>query len=256
LRADVLAAGAGINLFTTMDLGSCAPPVRAGRAYRISVWYQSTGPLSFASYLRRPQGSYASFGAAVVFPPAATWTRASWVTLVTPDLEHMALSLGITAAETGTYLVDDLSVRLVRPTPLAGSTGSGPREESPAAPPGGSPASGGSKGATVGGDGAGRRAAPRSGAKAGSQSVTNRAEVHEETPFRPTDAQSVVPLAESRDNGSQLSGRPPWWDFLQMGIALLAAFGMIVLLDRRFGHLHARTRQLLEARRSAPSTSR
>jgi peptidoglycan/xylan/chitin deacetylase (PgdA/CDA1 family) len=257
LRADVTAAGAGVRLFTTPDLGSCAPPIRPHRSYRIGVWYRATAPIKMITYLRQPRGSYRSFGSAVTFAPAATWTLASWVTRATPDRSNMALSISIVAADVGTYLVDDLSVRLVRPAPVARAGGSGdgvaPRRERDASGAGSAAPAGAEAGA--GGSPAARVDTPMV-PQSQHTSAGNYAEIDDDVPFLPTNPQSVVPVAARRGEDRVLDGRSPWWELAQIGVALLVAFGMIVLLDRRFGHLHSRTLQPLAARRSSPSIRR
>jgi peptidoglycan/xylan/chitin deacetylase (PgdA/CDA1 family) len=69
--------------------------------------------------------------------------------------------------------------------------------------------------------------------------------------FTPADANPLLPDAERQRVGNDMTGPPGWFGYLEVAAALMLAFAAVVTLDRRFRHLHRRTRlQIPTERRS------
>lgn len=101
--------GGKASLVIARDLGTCTPTVDSGRSYVISVWYRSTAPVRFLAERRDSRFAYAYLGQSPAFPPAATWTLASWRTPVAPAGTN-GLSFGLVLGSAGEMTVDDFGV--------------------------------------------------------------------------------------------------------------------------------------------------
>jgi Polysaccharide deacetylase len=212
LRATIARTSAGIRLTTMQDLGSCAPPILADGHYRIGFWYIATRPIKTATYARQPRGGYKAFGSALFFPASPTWALASWIVGPAPDRAGMALSLSVQMNAAGVYTFDDFSLSQVPDR----------RTESQAAR---------------------RRAAA---AKAAAALAHGGGDA-----FLPADANPLLPDSERQRVGNDLTGPPPWLGYLEIAAALLLAFAAVVMLDRRFSHLHRRTRLQIPSERNS-----
>ena len=68
----------GAELLQTMDLGSCAPSVSSGRAYKTGMWYKASVPAHIEVYRRTSVGNWVYWTTSPAFPPSAPWRQASW----------------------------------------------------------------------------------------------------------------------------------------------------------------------------------
>ncbi|HEY5855548.1 MAG TPA: polysaccharide deacetylase family protein [Aldersonia sp.] len=89
------------KLVPTMDLGTCAPSVAAGRTYRLEASYASTAPTRFAVYYRLPRGVWTYWLDSPEFSSTGAGTsRAQWTTPPIPP-DATAISFGLTLTENG-----------------------------------------------------------------------------------------------------------------------------------------------------------
>ena len=215
IRADVRRAIGNVRLYTTQDLGSCAPAVRAGRSYRIGVYYRSTKPIKTGTYLRQSNGGYEFFGSTATFPASATWRLASWVVGPIPARSGRALSAAVLPTAAGTYTFDDFAI-------LPAASGPGATVAAAAAP-----------GRGVAGQPA------REPKKAGPGA----------TPSPPGAAfvppGGGPPLADGGSGRvtSRLAAQSGWLGWTEIGGTMLTVLAVLILLDRRFRYLHRRTRK-------------
>ena len=107
----VTKAGAGnAKLVQGMDLGLCAPPASAGRAYTAGVWYESSRPAQIDVYRRTSLGGWSYWTTSSFFPASASWRQASWTTPAVPA-GTTALSFGLTTNGVGTVTTSDYSLK-------------------------------------------------------------------------------------------------------------------------------------------------
>jgi peptidoglycan/xylan/chitin deacetylase (PgdA/CDA1 family) len=98
------------KLVTTLDSGgTCAPWATPGRAFRISEWYTSDGPVRFVLYTRSTGGSWTYWTKSPYVPASSAWSRASWTTPSLPA-DANALSGGLTLGQVGTAMLDDVEL--------------------------------------------------------------------------------------------------------------------------------------------------
>jgi len=114
-RVDVTNYQDGDNkLVVNSDLGYCTPTVAPGHQYIVTAWYKSTTPVSFAAFNRDSLGAFAFRDSSDRFPPASTWTQATWTTPVIPDGTN-GLTFGLALSSNGSLTVDDLGLDTRRP---------------------------------------------------------------------------------------------------------------------------------------------
>jgi peptidoglycan/xylan/chitin deacetylase (PgdA/CDA1 family) len=101
----------GAELLQTMDLGSCAPSVSSGHAYKTGMWYKASRPARIEVYRRTSIGDWVYWTASPAFPASAPWRQASWTTPAVPA-GTTALSFGMTAKAVGVITTSDYSLRL------------------------------------------------------------------------------------------------------------------------------------------------
>ena len=101
----------GAELLQTMDLGSCAPSVSSGHAYKTGMWYKASRPSRIEVYRRTSIGDWVYWTASPAFPASAPWRQASWTTPAVPA-GTTALSFGMTAKAVGVITTSDYSLRL------------------------------------------------------------------------------------------------------------------------------------------------
>ena len=89
------------------DLGFCTPSVASGHRYRLTEWYKSSAPVYFNVARRDNLGAFYFWMNSPSFPPASSWTQATWVTPVIPT-GLTGLSGGLTLASNGFLTVDDV----------------------------------------------------------------------------------------------------------------------------------------------------
>jgi len=97
------------ELLPTMDLGSCAPSVSSGRAYKTGLWYKASGPAHIEVYRRTSIGDWVYWTTSPGFPASAPWRQASWVTPAVPA-GTTALSFGLAAKTAGVITTSDYSL--------------------------------------------------------------------------------------------------------------------------------------------------
>jgi len=101
------------KLQPVMDLGSCAPPVTAGRSYTVTAHYRATLPTQFDLYYRTSVGDWRYWTSSPAFPAASSWTRASWTTQAVPA-GATAISFGLAAGSNGTVITTGYGLTPVR----------------------------------------------------------------------------------------------------------------------------------------------
>jgi ricin-type beta-trefoil lectin protein/polysaccharide deacetylase len=96
-------------MFTTQDLGQCAPTVVAGNSYQLSTDYKSTVPVFFTLFGRAANGTWSDLTESPTFPASASWTPATWLT---PPVASTvtALSYGMTIASNGSLSTSHYSL--------------------------------------------------------------------------------------------------------------------------------------------------
>jgi peptidoglycan/xylan/chitin deacetylase (PgdA/CDA1 family) len=98
------------KLLQGMDLGTCAPPVNAGRSYTLGAWYKSTRPTQFEVYYRTSVGNWVYWVTAPAIPAATSWKQAAWTTPPVPS-GATALSFGLTANSDATVTTTGYSIK-------------------------------------------------------------------------------------------------------------------------------------------------
>ncbi len=84
------------KLIVTPDSGGCAPAVRSGQAYDMSVLVKSDVPTRFVTFLYR-DGEWTFYRASPWTEPADGWQRTSWTTPDLPDgATRMSFGLAVT----------------------------------------------------------------------------------------------------------------------------------------------------------------
>jgi peptidoglycan/xylan/chitin deacetylase (PgdA/CDA1 family) len=97
------------KLLQTMDLGTCAPAVSAGRTYTVQAWYTSTAPTSFSVQYRLARGIWVFGLSSPTFAPTAQFSLARWTLPPIPQ-GVTAISFGMTLAQNGELVTDDYSL--------------------------------------------------------------------------------------------------------------------------------------------------
>jgi peptidoglycan/xylan/chitin deacetylase (PgdA/CDA1 family) len=100
--------GGDAKLLPVMDLGTCSPPVEAGRAYDLGAWYRSTGETQFEIYVRDEDGAWRHWTSSPPYLPTEEWLHATFTTPPVPDGVD-GLSFGLNLREAGTLVTDDYS---------------------------------------------------------------------------------------------------------------------------------------------------
>jgi len=201
-RIEVTGALGGARVITTQDLGSCAPPVLGGHGYSLGVWYKSTVPVKIIAYYRLPAGGFHFLGGSQEFPPASTWTYASWTSRAVPDSLDSALSFGLWLPTDGAATVDDLSVA---------DAGVPPAKPSHA--------------------GASHSATPK---------TSRPPEPGQYLAFHPPVGGLAVPAGPEANAAA--ASRSAWLLPVNLALLLGAGYAVLVLVDRRLVRLHRRTR--------------
>lgn len=94
------------KLVSTLDAGTCAPPVAVGKSYDLGAWYQSTGITQFEVYRRTQGGEWVYWTSSSYFGAASEWSEAGFTTPAVPaGTTH--LSFGLNVMGPGTLLTDD-----------------------------------------------------------------------------------------------------------------------------------------------------
>jgi peptidoglycan/xylan/chitin deacetylase (PgdA/CDA1 family) len=106
-------ASGDAKLQPLMDLGSCAPPVGAGRSYAVTAQYRATLPTQFDLYYRTSAGAWQYWTTSPAFPASSAWAKASWTTPAVPA-GATALSFGLAAESNGTVATTGYSLTPVR----------------------------------------------------------------------------------------------------------------------------------------------
>jgi peptidoglycan/xylan/chitin deacetylase (PgdA/CDA1 family) len=84
------------KLLQGMDLGTCAPPVNAGRSYTLGAWYKATEPTQFEVYYRTSVGNWVYWITAPKLAATSVWKQAAWTTPPVPA-GATGVSFGLTA---------------------------------------------------------------------------------------------------------------------------------------------------------------
>ncbi|WP_430640890.1 polysaccharide deacetylase family protein [Couchioplanes caeruleus] len=221
LSATISSLPRPVRVMSTQDLGSCAPPVRAGRQYTVGVWYRSTEPVKLAAYVRQPRGGYTSFGGSKLFAKSDVWRYASWTTREVPRSRNTALSVAVIFSAKGSYAIDDLRL-----------------SESPAIPMSPTHIGRGSSSKQRG-----NREEPKplsSSARVTSKKTAKPAS--QADPFTPPESGPLIPVAAKTALKNTLQGRPSWLGVAQVGLAVAGGFALVAVFDRRLRQLHRRTR--------------
>ncbi|WP_433304337.1 polysaccharide deacetylase family protein [Actinoplanes sp. CA-030573] len=215
------------RLTTTQDLGSCAPTVVGGASYRLGLWYKASRSFRTATFLRQPGGGYRALGSTREIAASPTWRLATWDVGPMPARTGMAVSAAVIVAGSGTYTVDDFS--LAELTSVSGAAVAGAGGQSGAAghrPDGvaaGKPAANGE-----------RRRPARPDTTAGTAPGAA---------FTPPNGGPPVADGRVRQVVHHFSAQSPWVGRAELAGALLVAFAVLILLDRRIRLLHRRTRR-------------
>jgi peptidoglycan/xylan/chitin deacetylase (PgdA/CDA1 family) len=103
------------QLVPTMDLGTCAPGVSAGRSYTLGAWYQSSGPVVFNAYYRTALGTWMFWTTSPPMPASRRWTPGTWTPPAVPS-GATAVSFGMALRSDGTLATTRYSLVEVRYT--------------------------------------------------------------------------------------------------------------------------------------------
>ncbi len=93
------------QLLQQFDLGQCALPVRAGRAYALSSWYRSSADIQYSVYYRTASGRWAYWTSGPYLPASSGWVQATWVTPPVPA-GASGLSFGLALFHRGWLITD------------------------------------------------------------------------------------------------------------------------------------------------------
>jgi peptidoglycan/xylan/chitin deacetylase (PgdA/CDA1 family) len=87
------------KLLVETDLGECAPPVIAGRAYVLGAWYKTSSPRTqFDVYYRNQIGAWQYWTSGPMLPVSSSWRQASWTTPpVPPGATGISFGLAVSA---------------------------------------------------------------------------------------------------------------------------------------------------------------
>jgi hypothetical protein len=97
------------KLITPLDNGNCAPTVKSGDTYTMSVYYKSTVPVFITLYSRQANGTWGYWTQSATFPASSGWTQATWTTPTVPAGVNGA-SFGMTINSVGTLSTSDYSL--------------------------------------------------------------------------------------------------------------------------------------------------
>ena len=103
------------QLVPTMDLGTCAPAVTAGRHYTLGAWYESSGPVVFNAYYRTPAGTWTFWATSPPMAASQGWTPGKWTPPAVPS-GATAVSFGLALRSDGTLATTRYSLAPVRYT--------------------------------------------------------------------------------------------------------------------------------------------
>lgn len=121
------------KLLPTLDLGTCAPTVTAGRTYQLGAWYKSTAVSQFAVYYRDAAGAWYYWTSSPWFAAASSYTQATWTTPAVPA-GATGISFGLSLFRNGTLTTDDYSITATG-TAAAGVLASGTTKGTSASTP-------------------------------------------------------------------------------------------------------------------------
>jgi putative cell wall-binding protein/peptidoglycan/xylan/chitin deacetylase (PgdA/CDA1 family) len=102
----------------TMDFGSCAPTVTAGRQYSLRTWYTSTAITQFAVYLRNSVGGWEYWTSSPYFAATPTYTQAIWDSPAIPA-GYTGISFGLNLIGNGELVTDDYALYDLQGAPIA-----------------------------------------------------------------------------------------------------------------------------------------
>jgi peptidoglycan/xylan/chitin deacetylase (PgdA/CDA1 family) len=104
-----------IKLLQQFDLGGCSLPVRAGKSYQLSSWYQATARSQYSVFYRDSGGRWVYWTSSPYFTPSSRWAQAGWRT---PPLPAGAtgLSFGLTVSSKGTLTTDSYRFTVAPPS--------------------------------------------------------------------------------------------------------------------------------------------
>ncbi|MDX6335270.1 MAG: hypothetical protein QOG05_2610 [Streptosporangiaceae bacterium] len=103
------------QLVPTMDLGTCAPGVTAGRHYTLGAWYESSGPVVFNAYYRTRAGTWTFWATSPPMAASQGWTPGKWTPPAVPS-GATAVSFGLALRSDGTLATTRYSLAPVRYT--------------------------------------------------------------------------------------------------------------------------------------------
>jgi len=101
----------------TMDFGTCAPTVTAGRQYSLRAWYTSTAISQFAVYLRNAVGGWEYWTSSPYFAAASTYTQAVWDSPAIPA-GYTGISFGLNLISNGELVTDDYELYDLQGAPV------------------------------------------------------------------------------------------------------------------------------------------
>jgi Big-like domain-containing protein/polysaccharide deacetylase len=110
LNATSVPSGGAVRLYSTQDLGTCAPPADAGQAYQMGVWYKTTAPtVRLVAYYRNSQGGWAFGSQSPLFSSSSSWKQFKWTT---PALTAgtTGISVLMSLQSVGSVTFDDFSL--------------------------------------------------------------------------------------------------------------------------------------------------
>ena len=95
------------RIVTFQDLGYCAPVATSGHTYKLSAWYQASGPAVLLAYYRTSTGAWKYWTKSPALPASAAYVLGEWTTPALPA-DAKGLSVGIALTTAGTLAADDL----------------------------------------------------------------------------------------------------------------------------------------------------
>ncbi|MGD0927760.1 MAG: polysaccharide deacetylase family protein [Streptosporangiaceae bacterium] len=102
------------KLLPQFDLGQCSLPVRAGRSYTLSAWYQSTARTQYSAYYRTWSGRWVYWTSSPYFAASPHWSQARWATPPVPA-GASGLSFGLALFSKGSLTTDSYRFAVTPP---------------------------------------------------------------------------------------------------------------------------------------------
>jgi hypothetical protein len=110
VRLDMAAWTSGDRkVITTMDAGTCAPRVTAGRRYVVEASYKSASAPRLLAYYRSTSGAWTFLAKSAALPASTAYRQAAWTTPPVPA-DATAISVGMLLDRVGSVTVDDFGV--------------------------------------------------------------------------------------------------------------------------------------------------